>query len=139
MTRILCLDDEPEILDLLSLILKRNGYEVLGTTSGYEALEILRHQPIDLLTQDFARPDINGLKFLQIMKSDTALRDIPVIGVSAKPRDARTEEMKQAGLDIEHDLACYITKPFSPYELLNAVETVLTNHGRAIPPRAVPR
>ena len=135
MTCVLCLDDEPEILDLLNLILKPKGYEVFYTTSGYEALEILRHQPIDLVTQDFMRPELNGLEFLKIMKADAGLRDIPVIGVSARPRAIRTEEMKLAGLDIELDLACYVTKPFGPYELMNAVETVLTDHGKAIPPR----
>jgi CheY-like chemotaxis protein len=136
MTRILCLDDEPEIIDLLSLILKRKGYEVIGTTDGRAALEVLRHQPIDLFTQDFARPDFNGLELLQIVKSDAALRDIPVVGISARPRDARTEEMKQVGLDLERDLGSYIVKPFSPYDLLEAIETVLTQRGKAIPPRA---
>ncbi len=139
MTRILCLDDEPEILDLLSLILKRKGYEVLSTTNGREALEILRRQPIDLITQDFARPDLNGFEFLKMMKSDATLRDIPVLGVSARPRDLRTEEMKQVGLDLERDLAGYVTKPYGPLELLEAVEAALTKYGKAIPPRAVPR
>jgi CheY-like chemotaxis protein len=137
MTRILCLDDEPEILDLLSLILKPKGYEVLSTTNGREAQEILRHQSIDLLTQDFARPDLNGLELLQIMKSDAALRDIPVLGVSARPRDRRAEEMKQAGLDLDRDLAGYVTKPFGPFELLEAVEAALTKHGKSTPPQAV--
>jgi CheY-like chemotaxis protein len=116
--------------------LKRKGYEVLTTTNSYEALDILRRQPIDLFTQDFARPDIHGLEFLQMMKSNAALRDIPVVGISARPRDVRTEEMKQVGLDIERDLACYVTKPYSPFEILNAVEVALTKHGKAIPPQA---
>ncbi len=128
MTRILCLDDEPEIIDLLRLIVKPAGYEVLATTSSYEALDILRHQPIDLFTQDFMRPDIDGLKFLQIMKSDAALREIPVLIVAA--------EMKQAGYDPDRDLAGYVTKPFSPFELLKAVEAALTRHAKAIPLQA---
>jgi CheY-like chemotaxis protein len=136
MTRILCLDDEPEITDLLGLILERKGYDVIGTTDGRAALEVLRYQPIDLFTQDFARPYLNGLELLQIMKSDAAFRNIPVIGVSARPRDARAEEMKQVGLDLEHDLACYVTKPINPGELLEAVEAVLIKRGKTIPPRA---
>jgi CheY-like chemotaxis protein len=136
MIRILCLDDDPEVVVLLSRILRPAGYEVLSTTNSHEALDILRHQPIDLITQDFMRPDIHGLEFLQIMKSDAALRDIPVLGVSARPRDGRAEEMKLAGLDLERDLAGYVTKPFGPFELLVAVETALTKHGKAIPPQA---
>jgi CheY-like chemotaxis protein len=136
MTRILCLDDDPELLNLLRLTLKRVGYEVLTTTSSYEALDILRQQPIDLLTQDFMRPDLNGLEFLKIMKADAALRDIPVVGVSARPRAARVEEMKQVGLDLERDLAGYITKPFSPFEIVEAVEAALAKAGKALPPQA---
>jgi CheY-like chemotaxis protein len=137
MTHILCLDDDPEVVNLLSLILTRVGYEVLSTTNSYEALDILRHQPIDLITQDFMRPDIYGVEFLQMMKSDAALRDIPVLGISARPRDPRADEMKQAGLDFERDLAGYVTKPFSPFQLVEAVETALTKHGKAIPSQAV--
>jgi CheY-like chemotaxis protein len=59
------------------------------------------------------------------MKSDAALRNIPVLGVSARPREIRAEELKQAGFDIDRDLAGYITKPFGPSELLNAVEAAL--------------
>jgi CheY-like chemotaxis protein len=124
---------------LLSRILKPKGYEVLTTTSSYEALNILRHQPIDLLTQDFMRPDLDGLEFLKIMKSDVALSDIPVLGVSARPRDLRAEEMRQAGLDLERDLAGYVTKPYGPFDLLEAVEAALTKHGKAIPPQVVQR
>jgi CheY-like chemotaxis protein len=136
MTRILCLDDDSDMVNLLSLALKRAGYEVLTTTSSYKALDILRHQPIDLLTQDFMRPDLDGLEFLKILKSDAALRDIPVLGVSARPRDPRAEEMKRVGLDLERDLAGYVTKPYSPFELLEAVEAALTKHGKAIPAQA---
>ena len=137
MTRILCLDDDPEVVVLLGLILRRAGYEVLSTTNSHEALDILRHQPIDLITQDFMRPDIYGLEFLQIMKSDAVLRDIPVLGVSARPRDGRAEEMKLAGFDLDRDLAAYVTKPFGPFEIVEAVEAALTKHGKAIPPQAV--
>ena len=58
-TRILCLDDDLDTLNLLDRILKRAGYEVLTTTSNNEALDIMHHQPIDLLTQDYMRPDLS--------------------------------------------------------------------------------
>ena len=128
MTRILCLDDDSDVLKLLSLCLMRKGYDVVVTANSLEALDILRTQSIDLLTQDFMRPDIHGIEFLQIMKSDAALRNIPVLGVSARPREIRAEELKQAGFDIDRDLAGYITKPFGPSELLNAVEAALSTH-----------
>ncbi len=136
MTRILCLDDDLDTLNLLSQILKRAGYEVLTTTGNYEALDIMHHQSIDLLTQDYMRPDLDGLEFLKIMKSDAALRDIPVLGISARPCDSLAEVMKMAGLDFEHDLAGCVTKPFDPFEILEAVSTALTKHGKEIPPQA---
>ncbi len=136
MTRILCLDDDSETLDVMRLILTRVGYEVLTTTSNYEALDIMHHQSIDLLTQDYMRPDLTGLEFLKIMKSDAALRDIPVLGVAALARDLWIEGMKRMGLEPDRDLAGYVTKPYDPFELLEAVEAALNKHGQEIPPQA---
>ena len=125
MTRILCLDDDPEALILLNMILKRLGYEVLTTTSSDEALDIMRQQSFDLLTQDFMRPDLDGLEFLKIMKSDPALRDIPVLSVASRERDSLAEAVKSAGLDPDRDVAGYVTKPFHPATLVDAVKSVL--------------
>ncbi len=136
MTRILCLDDDSETLDFMRLILTRVGYEVLTTTRNYEALDIMHHQSIDLLTQDYMRPDLDGLEFLKMMKSDAALRDIPVLGVAALARDLWAEGMKRLGLDPDRDLAGYVTKPFGPFEVLEAVSTALIKHGKEIPPQA---
>ncbi len=137
MTRILCLDDDLDMLNLLGLALKRAGYEVPTTTSSYKALDILRHQPIDLLTQDFMRPDLDGLEFLKIMRSDAALCNIPVLMVASRERDPWAEAVKRAGLDPDRDVAGYVTKPYSPFELLDAVEAALIKHGKAIPLQAV--
>ncbi len=137
MTRILCLDDDLDTLNLLSLILKKADYEVLSTTSSYEALEILHHQPIDLITQDFMRPELDGLDFLKIMKSDAALRDIPVVSVAARVSDQLAEAVKQAGFDPDQDVAGYVSKPFSPFEIVDAIEVALTRYGKTIPPQAV--
>ena len=126
MTRILSLDDESQMLDLLRLILERVEYECLGTTDEQEALSILRTQPIDLFTQDFMRPAGQcGIEFLRKLKSDETLRDISVIGVSARARDARAEELELAGMDIERDLDGYVEKPFGPQNLLEVIEAAL--------------
>jgi two-component system alkaline phosphatase synthesis response regulator PhoP len=132
MVRILSLDDESQMLNLLRLILGRVGYECLGTTDEQEALSILRTQSIDLFTQDFMRPvGLCGVEFLRKLKSDEALKDIPVVGISARPRDARAKELKLAGLDIERDLAGYIQKPFAPQELVVVIEAALRKRGKA--------
>jgi CheY-like chemotaxis protein len=137
MTRILGLDDEPEMVEILRLILERAGYEFIGTTNSQEALAILRTQPADLFIQDFMRPDRpNGWDLLRLMKSDPTLSDIPVLGVSAGPRKTRAEQLKGLGIDIDRDLEDYVQKPYGPMELLEAVEAVLKRTGKLIPPQA---
>jgi CheY-like chemotaxis protein len=137
MTRILSLDDEPEMVKLLHLILERAGYECVGTTDDQEAFKILRTGSIDLFTQDFMRPQTDGLQFLQQMKSDPSLRTIPVLGVSAGRREARAEQLKRFGLDIDRDLDGYLKKPFGPMHLLEMIEAILRRHEKHIPKQAV--
>lgn len=121
MTRILCLDDDPDMLDLLRLILQLAGYEALCTVSSSEALRLLRTERVDLLTQDFMRPDMDGWAFLRLMKSDESLCAIPVLGISAGPRDFRADQARRMGFDLDRDLAGYVVKPFAPDELIAAV------------------
>ena len=137
MTRILSVDDEPDMLNLLRLVFERAGYEFVGTVSGVEALTMMRTESIDLLTQDFMRPDqLDGRELLREIKSDASLSAIPVLGVSAGARETRAQQLKSLGLDFERDLDGYITKPFSPIELLTAVETILERYGKVIPDEA---
>ncbi len=133
MTRILCLDDDPDTLDLLRLILQRAGYEVLCTASSSEALRLLRTERIDLLTQDFMRPDMDGWTFLRLMKSDESLRAIPVLGISAGPRDFRAEQARRIGFDLDRDLAGYVVKPYGPDELIATVAEAVTKRA---PPKS---
>ena len=136
MTRILCLDDDHEFTDLLRLILTRAGYEVVITNDEEQALSILRTQPPDLFTQDFLRPGMGGWVFLRMLRADAALRDIPVLGISAGPRDMRARQLESMGLDIDRDLAGYLTKPASPIEVLDVVEAALQRHSLPIPVQA---
>lgn len=130
MTQVLSLDDEPQMLDLLCLILERVGYESLGTMDEQEAFSILRTQSIDLFTQDFMRPGPGGCEFLRQMKSKDALRNIPVLGISAGARDMRAKQLKQVGLDIDRDLDGYLQKPFRPGDLLDIVESILEKRSK---------
>ena len=134
MTLILSLDDEPGMLELIHLILEYSGYETLRTEDEPEALSILRRQPVDLFTQDMMRPGMGGLDFLHHMKSDPALRSIPVLVISAGMRGIRAEQLEQYGLDIDHDLDGYLQKPFEPGQLLETIEAILRKHSRPLPP-----
>jgi CheY-like chemotaxis protein len=118
--RILCVEDEPEMIDLIRLILNRRGFEVKGASGGIEGLQLVKQELPDLVLLDLMMPDMDGWEVYQQMKADEKTRDIPVIVVTAKAQNIdRVLAMHIAKVDD------YITKPFSPHELLQSVEKVL--------------
>ena len=120
--RILCIEDEQEMIDLIRLILGRRGFDVKGATGGNEGLKMVRQELPDLVLLDLMMPDLDGWEVYQQMKADDKTRGIPVIVVTAKAQNIdRVLGMHIAKVDD------YITKPFSPQELLNSVEKVLSN------------
>jgi len=118
--RILCIEDEPEMIDLIRLILGRRGFEVHGATGGVEGLRLVRAEHPDLVLLDLMMPDLDGWEVYQQMKADDATHNIPVIVVTAKAQSID----KVLGLHIAK-VDDYIAKPFSPQDLLNSVEKVL--------------
>jgi len=117
---ILCIEDEPEMIDLIRLILGRKGFEVLGAAGGQDGLEKLQQGPQpDLVLLDLMMPDLDGWEVYQQMKADEKTKNIPVIVVTAKAQSID----KVLGLHIAK-VDDYIAKPFSPQELLNSVEKV---------------
>jgi len=119
--RILCIEDEQEMIDLIRLILTRRGFEVKGANGGKEGLEAIRTQRPDLVLLDLMMPDMDGWEVYQQMKADEQMRNIPVIVVTAKAQSID----KVLGLHIAK-VDDYIAKPFSPQELMNSVEGVLS-------------
>ena len=118
--QILCIEDEPEMIDLIRLILGRRGFEVSGADGGKAGLQAVRDQLPDLVLLDLMMPDMDGWEVYQQMKADESTRHIPVIVVTAKAQSID----KVLGLHIAK-VDDYIAKPFSPQELLNSVEKVL--------------
>ncbi|HSK67021.1 MAG TPA: response regulator [Anaerolineales bacterium] len=117
---ILCVEDEPEMIDLIRLILGRRGFEVKGAAGGVEGLRMIRQEPPDLVLLDLMLPDMDGWEVYQQMKADEKTKHIPVIVVTAKAQSID----KVLGLHIAK-VDDYITKPFSPQDLMNSVEKVL--------------
>ncbi len=118
--RVLCIEDEAEMIDLIRLILGRRGFEVKGANGGLEGLEMIRKEKPDLILLDLMMPDMDGWEVYQQMKADEATRDIPVIVVTAKAQSID----KVLGLHIAK-VDDYIAKPFSPQELLASIDNVL--------------
>ena len=120
--KLVYIEDEPEMIDLVALILNRRGFEVLGANGGIEGLELVKRELPDLVLLDLMMPDMDGWDVYQQMKSDENTRHIPVIVVTAKAQSID----KVLGLHIAK-VEDYIAKPFSPQELLDSVEKVLAN------------
>lgn len=123
---ILCIEDEPEMIDLIRLILERRGFNVQGAAGGTEGIKKVRELRPDLVLLDLMMPDLDGWEVYQQMKADETTRDIPVIVVTAKAQSID----KVLGLHIAK-VDDYIAKPFSPQELLTSVDKVLKKHEAA--------
>ena len=119
--KVVCVEDEPEIIDLIRLILGRKGFDLTGATGGLEGLEAIRRVKPDLVLLDLMMPDMDGWEVYQQMKADPDLKNIPVIVVTAKAQSID----KILGLHIAK-VDDYVTKPFGPQELLQSVERVLS-------------
>jgi DNA-binding response OmpR family regulator len=118
--RVVCIEDEPEMIDLVRLILGRKGFNVIGANGGIEGLETVRRERPDLVLLDLMMPDMDGWEVYQQMKADNVLREIPVVVVTAKAQSID----KVLGLHIAK-VDDYITKPFGPQELLESVEKII--------------
>ena len=118
--RVLCIEDEPEMIDLIRLILKRKGFEVMGAVGGQEGLDTVRREKPDLVLLDLMMPDVDGWEVYRQMKADDELKSIPVVVVTAKAQSID----KVLGLHIAK-VDDYVTKPFGPTDLLDSVDRVL--------------
>ncbi len=114
--RILVVDDEPRMIHFIRLNLEHDGFEVSEADSGVTALEQLRDQLPDLILLDVMMPELNGFETLKMIRE---ISTVPVIMLTAKGE----EEDRVRGLELGAD--DYITKPFSPRELVSRVRAVL--------------
>jgi len=117
--RILVVEDEPDIAEILRYNLERAGFAVEVAGQGDTALEAIRRQPPDLLLLDLMLPGLDGLELTRILRRDTATAQLPVVMLTA-----RGEEIDRiVGLELGAD--DYIPKPFSPREVVLRVRAVL--------------
>ncbi|MBN2515372.1 MAG: phosphate regulon transcriptional regulator PhoB [Deltaproteobacteria bacterium] len=117
--RILVVDDEKDLVDLISYNLQREGYAVLKAYNGEEALGLVQSQKPDLVILDLMLPGIQGIEVCKRIRKNQEISNLPIIMVTAKG----DEVDKILGLEMGAD--DYITKPFSVRELLARVKAVL--------------
>jgi len=123
--KIMIVDDEPDVVDLVKLVLKSEGYEVVTANSGKEALEKMVKEMPDLVLLDIMMPQMDGWEVYNHIKSNTKTKDIPVAMLTAKSQSID----KMIGLHVVQ-VDDYITKPFGRAELLERVKKILSEKGR---------
>ncbi len=119
MTKILVVDDEPDAIELIKFNLKAAGYEVLTAADGEEALKKARAALPDLIILDLMLPEVDGLEVCKILRRDHRVSATPIIMLTAKA----AEIDRVLGLELGAD--DYVTKPFSPRELVLRVKRLL--------------
>jgi len=119
--KILAVDDEKHIVRLVQVNLERAGYQVVTAYDGVEALKKVEEEQPDLIVLDVMMPQMDGFETLKHLKANPETREIPVIMLTAKAQDADVFRGWQSGVD------CYLTKPFSPLELLTRVKRIFSS------------
>jgi len=117
--KILIVDDEPYILNILDFSLDAEGYRVLQASDGEEAMRLAQEQQPELIIMDVMMPRQDGFETCRRLKEDLRTKDIPVVLLTAK----NSREDREMGEQVKAD--GYITKPFSPQRLLDTVQNFL--------------
>ncbi len=129
-TKILVVDDEPDALEVLGFKLREAGYTPLFAKDGHRALTAARDEKPDLIVLDLMLPEVDGLEVCKILRRDAATAAIPVIMLTARA----TEMDRVLGLELGAD--DYVTKPFSPRELVIRIRKLLARSKLAEEPSA---
>jgi two-component system, OmpR family, response regulator VicR len=114
------IEDDPEMIDLVTLIVGRRGYQIKGAHGGREGLELVQKEPPDLILLDLMMPDLDGWDVYKMLKANEITKAIPVIIITAKSQAID----RVLGLHIAK-VDDYISKPFRPQELLDSIDKIL--------------
>jgi two-component system, OmpR family, alkaline phosphatase synthesis response regulator PhoP len=118
--RILIIDDEEDIVNLVRMILEDAGYSVASVTDGRDALKTLATNQFDLILLDIMMPFMSGWEVLETMRSQDPTRDVPVALLTARASPREHNEPHPT------DYCEYITKPFEPDDLLRRIRKILS-------------
>jgi phosphate regulon transcriptional regulator PhoB len=123
MKNVLIVDDEPDLVELVSYNLKKEGFQVATAPDGGVALEKARKKNFDLIILDLMLPGIQGIELCRILRNDPKTERVPIIMLTAKGDEADRIRGLETGADD------YMAKPFSPRELVARVKAVLRRSG----------
>ncbi len=129
--RILVVDDEPDLLELVRFNLSQAGFQVETATSGRDALDQLKSSLPDLLVLDLMLPDVSGNDICRQIRSDPTMGELPIVMLTAKSEEVDRVVGFELGADD------YVPKPFSPRELMLRVRAVLRRRSAAASPSVI--
>ncbi|SPJ23870.1 response regulator transcription factor [Palleronia abyssalis] len=116
--RVLLIEDEPNIIEAIRFVLSRDGWQVATHPEGRGAVEAVRDRMPDVLILDVMLPDRSGYDILADLRADEALRDLPIMVLTARGQSKEREMALEIGADV------FMTKPFSNAEMLEAVRAL---------------
>jgi DNA-binding response OmpR family regulator len=122
--RALVVEDDPDIVELVSHYLARDGWEAVATANGRDALERVRRERFELVLLDLQLPGLDGLALCAEIRGDKRTRSLPIVMLTARG----DESDRVVGLEVGAD--DYVVKPFSPKELLARIRAVLRRSAR---------
>lgn len=117
--KILVVDDEPGIVDVIESRLRASGYEVMSAYDGQKALEMVYKNEVDLIILDIMLPKIDGYRVCGLLKNDSRYAHIPIILFTAKAQEEAVQEGEEAGAN------AYMMKPFDSQEVLKKIRELL--------------
>ncbi|MFA5320607.1 MAG: response regulator [Candidatus Omnitrophota bacterium] len=117
--KVLLVDDEPELLEMVKMRLEANNFEVITASDGQDALGIVRRVRPDIVILDIMLPKLDGFKVCRMFKFDDKYKSIPVILLTARVRETDRKTASEVGAD------AFITKPFEPQALLSNIYRLL--------------
>ena len=123
--KVLIVDDEPHMLRVTELSLRKGGYTILIGRNGREAVDLARNEQPSLIVMDVSMPELDGLAALRQLKDSPATAGIPVIMLTARGHLLTRDEAESSGA------ALFLTKPFSPTQLLREAQRLIQSPAAA--------
>ncbi len=117
--KVLLIEDEPNIIEAISFILSRDGWDVATHSNGHDAVDVVRTKSPDMVILDVMLPGKSGYEILRELREDTSMRDLPVLMLTARGQSKDREMAERAGA------SRFMTKPFSNAEVLDAVRDLV--------------
>jgi len=129
MAKLLAVDDQKVMRELISGVLSQEGHEVILAEDGVDALNIARKQAVDMVLTDINMPNMNGISLVSKLRRLDSYQKIPIIMLTTESSDFKKDKAKRMGAD------GWLQKPFDPKRLIKAVNSCLAKAGHLLPTR----